>query len=471
MRVQDQPAQVGFSYSTPIPGYQGNGGGSLVELPSNDCPEHVSHCGTYSYPSVIDTANSTINAAPKMWRTLQGFLGVAQFQKYHQNGFNFATESYGGHYGPVFNEYIMEQNAAIAAGELPGAHKIDLRAVLIGNGWYDPLIQYGGYYNFTTENTYDVRFNQSWQEEEMFNSMYGRGNCADMTEACQTTKRNDVCAAADNFCYGEVEYLYDKYLGRDEYDVRELTPDPFPYSYYEAYLNTPKVQHAIGAYVNFSSSSDTVSTAAFGSTGDDDRTQGSVADCKKLVDQGIYMLQFNGDADYVCNWIGNEAVVDLIDAPGISTAGYTNISTSDLEVHGQVKQAANFAFARVYESGHEVPFYQPLVALEMFERVVNGLDVATGQSRIEKGCSYKTHGPAKSLYRQGNATVQFKVLPANSTYNTMTDRPNTPANGTGSGRRVKRSTEVKRELSRKGAFKHPGNAAGGRMGMMKWPRF
>lgn len=34
--------------------------------------------------------------------------------------------------------------------------------------------------------------------------------------------------AADNFCYAEVENLYDVYLKRDEYDVRELTPDPFP---------------------------------------------------------------------------------------------------------------------------------------------------------------------------------------------------------------------------------------------------
>jgi hypothetical protein len=106
-----------------------------------------------------------------------------------------------------------------------------------------------------------------------------------------TTKRNDVCAAADSFCYGEVEYLYDLYLKRDEYDVRELTPDPFPYTYYVDYLNTPKVQQAIGAYVNFTEGSDVVGTAAFGNTGDDDRTQGSVRDCKKLIEQGVYLVQ------------------------------------------------------------------------------------------------------------------------------------------------------------------------------------
>lgn len=25
--------------------------------------------------------------------------------------------------------------------------------------------------------------------------------------------------------------MYDTYLGRDEYDMRELVPDPFPYRY------------------------------------------------------------------------------------------------------------------------------------------------------------------------------------------------------------------------------------------------
>ena len=39
--------------------------------------------------------------------------------------------------GPVFNEYIESQNAKA----IPGAHNISLETVLIGNGWYNPLIQ------------------------------------------------------------------------------------------------------------------------------------------------------------------------------------------------------------------------------------------------------------------------------------------------------------------------------------------
>ena len=99
----DHPAQVGFSYSEPISGYMD--GSTIIELPDATCPDYAQAygtCGTYSYPNTSSTANSTANAAPSMWKTLQGFMGA--FPQYSRKGFHFTTESYGGHYGPVFNE-------------------------------------------------------------------------------------------------------------------------------------------------------------------------------------------------------------------------------------------------------------------------------------------------------------------------------------------------------------------------------
>lgn len=114
----------------------------------------------------------------------------------------------------------------------------------------------------------------------------------------------------------------------------------------------------------------------------------------------------------------------MIDAPGFSSAGYTDIVTSDAVVHGQVKQSANYAFARVFHSGHEVPFYQPLLSLEMLTRVLSGKDVATGASAVAKGSNYTTVGTAETTYREGNATVQFQVVSKSATYNTTTGAPN-----------------------------------------------
>lgn len=49
----------------------------------------------------------------------------------------------------MINQYIEKQNDLIAKKKLPKAHHINLKTLLIGNGWYDPLIQYQAYYNFT----------------------------------------------------------------------------------------------------------------------------------------------------------------------------------------------------------------------------------------------------------------------------------------------------------------------------------
>ncbi|KAF1984927.1 putative serine carboxypeptidase [Aulographum hederae CBS 113979] len=439
----DQPTQTGFSYSIPVPGYTDPNSGDIVTLPNNTCPDYATDwgCGTYSYPNVTLTANTTLNAAPRFWSTLQGFLGA--FPQYAGNPVFFSTESYGGHYGPVFSNYILKQNAA----NITGATHIDLAGVLIGNGWFDPLVQYESYYNFTVwpGNTYDATPVNASVANYMYNAMYGPGNCYDMTLDCYARGIDSICSAADNFCYSEVEYIYDIYTGRDEYDVRELMPDPFPPEFYVDYLNSPDVLAAIGAYVNFTEGSPTVGTA-FGATGDDDRLFDIYGDLRDIHASGAQLVLYFGDADYICNWLGGEVIADNLGIAGYDAAGFVNISSSDDVVHGQVKQVGNLAFARVYESGHEVPFYQPLVALEMYERVVAGLDVATGGvSVLGGGGNYSTVGPKKSTYREGNATVQYEVVPIGTVYNTTTNEPN-PYNATeaeeGERRKVRRDVDV-----------------------------
>ncbi|KAJ1034721.1 hypothetical protein NDA13_000977 [Ustilago tritici] len=365
----DQPATTGFSYTKLVPGYVDPSTDSIVVLPNETCPEYAQGygtCGTYSAPNVTLTANSTEVAAKNFYRTLQGFMGA--FPQYSREDFHFATESYGGHYAPVFNEYIEEQNGHGEAG----AQKIKLKSVMIGNDWYSPDVQYAAYYNFTVS----------------------------------------------------PESILDNYANRDEYDIRELSPDPFPYTYYVDYFNTPAVQKAIGAFQNFSESSSTTSNA-FGNTGDDGRESGTIEDVRSLLDQGVQVVMYAGDADYNCNWLGGKVIAEQVGHKGFEEAGYEDLQTSDGIAHGQVKQSGQFSFVRIYESGPEVPFYQPLASLEMFERVLNGTDLATGKEKISPDSMYKTTGPAKSTYREGNITMQFEVLPSNATYDHTTNAPNT----------------------------------------------
>ncbi|EPQ31503.1 uncharacterized protein PFL1_00836 [Pseudozyma flocculosa PF-1] len=439
----DQPTTTGFSYGEPVPAYVNPNSSSIVVLPDESCPDYAQAygtCGTYSRPVTTLTANSTQSAAPNFWRTLQGFMGA--FPEYSRKGFNLATESYGGHYGPTFGAYIEEQNAK----KIKGAIDIKLETVLIGNGWFDPLLQYQAYYNFTVSpgNTYDYKPYSPSQEAELHNALYGPGNCVDQVKECYAHGLDEVCKAADDFCAANIESPLDNIANRDEYDIRELSPDPFPYSFYVDYLNTPRVQAAIGAFQNFSESSPTVG-AAFGATGDDSRQSGTIKNVRRLLQSGVNVVLYAGDADYNCNWLGVEAVAEGVNHDGFSDAGYADLKTSDGIVHGQVKQSGQFSFVRVYESGHEVPFYQPLAALELFERAIGGKDLATGVERIGEGSKYRTKGPAKSLYRNGNSTVQFEPLDPGSTYNTTTNGPNAhPAKGSGEAKSGTSTAKVQR---------------------------
>ena len=129
----DQPATVGLSYTKPVHAYINPSSDEVHEINGTGCPAaHAGQCGTFSVPDESLVPNNTAAAAPNFWKTLQGFMGA--FPQYSRNGFHFATESYGGHYGPVFNEYIEQQNAHLPAG----AKEIHLESVLIGNGWFDP---------------------------------------------------------------------------------------------------------------------------------------------------------------------------------------------------------------------------------------------------------------------------------------------------------------------------------------------
>lgn len=185
----------------------------------------------------------------------------------------------------------------------------------------------------------------------MYNAMYGPGNCKDQLLRCRHTGRSDVCRDADNFCAVEVEFALDR-AGRDEYDIREVQY-AFPYFFYPDYLNQPHVLRAIGAAVKFREGSIVV-THTFDDTGDDARGEGTVQALRTLTRNGVYVLMYAGDADYICNWIGGEVTADMTGPPGYEQAGYVDIETSDGVVHGQVKQYDNFAFGRIYEAGHSV---------------------------------------------------------------------------------------------------------------------
>jgi len=208
------------------------------------------------------------------------------------------------------------------------------------------------------------------------------------------------------FCVENVESFFDSNVARNEEDIRAPSPDPFPATFYYKYLNTPKVQSALGAATNWSAASPTV-FIAFNSTGDESRDGQSIIipAMTKLLQNNVTVGMYHGDADYDSNWIGGEVIAGLVNAPNFNGAGYTNITTSDGIVHGQVKQSGAFSFSRIYFAGHEAPAYQPLAMYELMSRAINGVDIATGKLVANLKSNFITKGSPKSTFRNGNSTV------------------------------------------------------------------
>ncbi|KAK1979188.1 Alpha/Beta hydrolase protein [Colletotrichum cereale] len=416
----DQPATVGFSYTTLV---NGTVNPKTAEIVPKQCTLADPMCGTYSSMDVSLTPNSTVEAAKVFYQVMQGVMGA--FPQYTKNGVHINGQSYGGHYVPIFADYITQQNQVKATGTVT----IPLKSISIEDGFMDTRVQYGAYFNYSVNggNPYDVMpFNDTLQKQ-LFTNMFGSGGCQDRQTACNSKPADKICAEADAFCTENVEEFWDTHSGRSENDIRLLSPEPYPAPDFVAYLNRADVQAAIGASNNFSSASIQTSIA-FSSTGDDSRTGALIVQSMaNLLRQGITVALFTGDADYDSNIIGAQIVAASVGAANWATAGFVNMSAnSDGQVPGQVKQADGFSFTRLYFAGHFSAFNQPEAALRIQERVINGVDIATGTMSMAFGKNVITRGPLESTFKEGSGTVQTTVLPRGTIYDPRTHLPVLP---------------------------------------------
>ncbi|TFK52792.1 alpha/beta-hydrolase [Heliocybe sulcata] len=318
-----------------------------------------------------DTVNSTFTSSPYVWNAFQVLFESGEFAQYQSREFIFATESYGGHYGPAMVTYFDQQNALIDSGAIQG-EKITVSALMINNGWYDPLLQNKAYVDFAT---YAPGYGQLQNDTVLAQinaAFYGPDGCLVQEAACyaagNSTASNEICGRADDYC---IENVFVPAVGdRDSDDLRQNASALFPPEYYVNYLSLPSVMAAIGAEANYSECPD-APYELFTRTGDDARTL--LPQLGALANSGLKMLIWAGDADINCNWLGGHASVLAMNWYGgarLHATPFTNMTIDGAPV-AAVQNVDNFTFARVYGSGHEVPAFQPAAALEIFTQVIN----------------------------------------------------------------------------------------------------
>lgn len=149
-----------------------------------------------------------------------------------------------------------------------------------------------------------------------------------------------------------------------------------------------------------------------------------------LLDAGVRVALFYGDADYICNWFGGQAIslaVNYTHSAQFAAAGYQPFTVDGGE-YGEVRQYGNFSFLRIYEAGHEVPYYQrksysysrdwhpclqmlkpetALASLAMFNRTINHMNIADGTLPVTESLS-SSGGP------NATHTEPFVALPSST---------------------------------------------------------
>jgi len=400
MLFLSQPIQVGFSYAESIIGYEDDNG-----YPIENATNATGRWPT-SDPYTYDT---TATAAEGTWHILQAFLSLLPTldSGVKSRTFNLWTESYGGHYGPAFFNSFYDHNLAIANGTENGTELI-MDTLGIGNGIISERIQAPYYPEFAVNNTYGIKLVNDTIYEYMKMSYYIASGCRDWIDMCAAANKStqdgrSTCATATNLCRSLVEQPYYVYGERGVYDIRHPYDDPTPPSYFEDYLNQAEVQNALGVNLNYSDYGALVGEG-FVDSGDFVYTE-ILDDLEGLLNKGVKIFLYAGDADYICNWFGGQAVslaVNYTHADQFRAAGYAPFMVNGVE-YGEVRQAGNFSFTRIYEAGHEVPFYQPEAALALFKRALENRTLADGYQYVSN--SYSTNGTANATHTEPFPTL------------------------------------------------------------------
>jgi len=328
----------------------------------------------FSYGSAC--CNSTETAAVYVWEFLQVFH--AAFPEFEGREFGIFAQSYGGRYAPVFASHILTQNAAIAAGTLPSSTTaINLVALGLNDGVFDPAIWYRSMIDYSANNPYRVLANSSLVSELI---AYYDAECAPRIAACYATDSNVDCYGGMGPCQGIINKVTAANTAAgvlfSKNDVRQPADGLSPPETYAAYLYREDVQRAIGARKNYTLRAIDVLVNV---TGSGDWSRRSSTYIPSLLDAGVKVIIYAGDADWTCSYISNKREAESIEWPYQSdfVAKELEPYTVDGVEKGAIKTVEGLSYMRVYEAGHDLAYFQPALALQVMRQLFAGEFVST----------------------------------------------------------------------------------------------
>ncbi|TMW66305.1 hypothetical protein Poli38472_004070 [Pythium oligandrum] len=365
--AENGPCTVNSDLSTTNNPYSWNSNANVIWL---DQPISTG----YSYGDTWDDdSDSEHDVSENLYNFLQGFLD--KHPELEEREFYITGESYAGHYIPPSAHYIWQRNEELASGNVSSSTSsrkhINLKGIAIGNGLTAPSIQYAHFLDMAN-NSYGIELAT---KSELALAKNSTSMCTDLIDQCQEDKK--VCIAALNECEGGVmSVLYSSPV--NPYDIRKpcvtTSTDCYESTSITTYLNSPTIQSYLGVSTDkvpqWEECSNAVSSN-FAYSGDYMLNHESYV-AALLNSSDIRVLIYAGDADLVCNWIGNYAWTKQLEwthHDEFNAAKERDFVTSNGSKGGVLRSYENqFTFLRVFDSGHMVPMDQPQVALEMLQR-------------------------------------------------------------------------------------------------------
>jgi cathepsin A (carboxypeptidase C) len=318
----DQPAGTGFSYG--------------------------------SFPDDYD--HDETGVARDMFAFLQ--LWFKNHENLLDNEFYVFGESYGGHYVPATSARVFE-------GQQKGETKINFKGLGIGNGLTDPEIQYTMYPEMAYNNTYGPIVTEAVYEQ----MVQAVPACIEKIKACQAD--TDDCASAQRSCNNK---LLSPALagGVNQYDVRikcAVPPLCYDFSAVTKFYAEDSVKTALGVPTSRSwVQCSNIVNVMFSK----DWMKNYQQLLPPMLEAGKKVLIYAGDADFVCNYMGNKKWTLALPWTGkdaFNAAEDMPWSVDGVQ-KGLLRSANNFHFLQVFKAGHMVPMDQPRASQDMLNRFV-----------------------------------------------------------------------------------------------------
>ncbi|KAH9179594.1 carboxypeptidase KEX1 [Lactarius sanguifluus] len=329
----------------------------------------------FSYTSTDRYAHNLNEATDQFMQFLRNFYSV--FPEYRTMDTYIAGESFAGQYIPYFSEAVLNSSDL----------GVPLRGSAIGNGWIDARRQYPAYLDYAVKHGL----------VELGTAQYDRGKKA--TDEC-VAYLNEMKGEPVNIelCEGVMQKVVNELGGADEkaglclniYDVRlkDQSPAcgmnwPTDLKNITTYLRRPDVVSALHAEAKSEAWVECQQRIHRELNLKD--SESSVTVLPRILEK-IPILLFAGDQDLICNYVGQESIIQSLTWNG--GTGLGKVETQTWSVAGTPAgtwvSSRNLTYVKIFNASHMAGYDQPHATHDMMLRFMgmNFSAIADGTARI-----------------------------------------------------------------------------------------